>query len=383
MVAAIAFVSGCDKSADRTASEDTTKQVATEEPEAEAPAQPKPLQIGAVLPLTGPGAVFAQYIKQGMDLARDELADAVPVELLYEDSKTSPKDGISAYNKLVSTKKPPAVVVALSAVAKALSPLAAETDTVQVYIAVAIPEVSDGKRTFLLYPEARSMAGVMAGYASTSLKAKTAAVIYINDDFGRASLAAFKELFGEHDGRVVFSDSYELTQTDYRQQLLKLKAVSPAPDIIYLNGYGPAYGAIIRQIKEAKLSLQVTADMTIGLPSTRAQVGDAAEGVYYVDGLMSDDFMSKFKEKYAEEPSSYAGYAYDIVTTLAKIHADGDGTSSVSSLATGLRAVKDKPGAMGKLTITENGSSNLEFVVRQVRGGKPTTVNQEARAAVQ
>ncbi len=337
--------------------------------------KPEAYKIGAILPLTGPGAVFAQYIKEGLDLAVEELnrSSQVPLTILYEDSKNQPKEGISGYNKLLFREKPPVVIVALSSVAKALSPLAEQSNTIQVYIAVAIPDITDGKYTFRVYPEAYGMAGVMARYNATRLGAKTAAVIYINDDFGRVSLEAFKKEFETYGGRVVFAESYELMQTDLRPQITKLRNIRPAPDIIYLNGYGPSYGAIVRQLRELRVKSQLTADMTLGLPNTLEQVGDASEGAYFVDGKMSSDFISKFKQKYGKNPSSYAGYAYDIVNTLHAV-AKKKGQFTPDAIREGLHEVKNYNGVMGNITIQANGDSNLEFVVKQIKNGFPTLV---------
>jgi branched-chain amino acid transport system substrate-binding protein len=331
---------------------------------------PEPLiRVGAILPQTGPGAVFAQYIKEGIEMAVEEInaMGSPKIKVLYEDSKNQPREGVTVYNKLVSTENPPVVIVALSSVAKALAPLAAQSKTAQVYIAVALPDITDGKYTFRVYPEAVGMAGVMARFNAKRLNAKTAAVIYLNDDFGRVSLDAYTEQFEAQGGSVVFAESYELQQMDFRPQISKLKNVSPMPDVIYLSGYGPSYGAVIKQLKEQNVPVQLTADVTMGLPDTLEQVGAAADGVFFVDGKMSSDFIEKFNRKYGKEPSSYAGYAYDIVHLLHRT-ATERGTFTTQSVAEGLLSVKGYQGAMGEINIEPDGNSNLQFVVKRVTG---------------
>jgi branched-chain amino acid transport system substrate-binding protein len=336
------------------------------------PAEENVIKIGAILPLTGPGAIFAQYIKEGIELALDEINKASPlrVSIVYEDSKNQPKEGVAAYNKIVINEKPPIIIVALSSVAKALAPLAENTKTIQVYIAVAIPKITDGNYQFRVYPNAYGMAGVMAHFIATQLGAKTAAVIYINDDFGRVSLEAFKRELSNYGGKVIYADSYELQQTDFRPQITKLKNLGPAPDVIYLSGYGPSYGVIVRQLKELGVKVQLTADMTLGLPNTLEQVGNAAEGVYFVDGKMSFEFIEKFKQKYGKEPSSYAGYAYDIVNILYTI-AENKGLFKTDNIRQGLHEIRDYRGAMGNISIRDNGDANLEFVVKWIKDGQP------------
>ncbi len=327
------------------------------------------IKIGAILPQTGPGAVFAQYIQEGSELAAEEInaGHGKPVKIIYEDSKNLPREGMTVYNRLVARDHPPVVMVALSSVAKALAPLAAESNTAQVYVAVAIPDITDGKHTFRVYPEASGMAGIMAHYSVHDLNKRTAAIFYVNDDFGRVSVDAYREEFERHGGKVVYAESYELQATDFRSQISKLKSLDPAPDVIYLNGYGPAYGVAIRQLREQQVTAQITADMTMGLPNTREQVGSAADGVYFVDGKISEAFVERFRNKYHKEPSSYAGYSYDIIKLLNRV-AQTKQTFTPASVVDGLHEVTDYPGAMGKITILSNGDSSLQFVVKLFKG---------------
>jgi branched-chain amino acid transport system substrate-binding protein len=335
------------------------------------------IRIGAVLPQTGPGAVFAQYIEEGINLAVEEINAGGPprVRMFYEDSKNQPREGVAAYNKLVSTENPPVVIVALSSVAKALAPLAEQSKTIQVYIAVALPGVTDGKYIFRVYPEASGMAGVMARFNAEHLNAKTSAVVYLNDDFGRTSLEAYQKEFEAQDGRVVFAESYELQQVDFRGLISKLKGVEPAPDVIYLNGYGPSYVAAVKQLREQNVQSQLTADMTMGLPNTLEQAGTAADGVYFVDGKLLPDFSEKFVRRYGREPSSYAGYAYDIVKLLYRT-SEGHEAVTADGVREGLLKVKDYEGAMGNIAIQPDGDSNLQFVVKRVTGEQPEPITK-------
>jgi branched-chain amino acid transport system substrate-binding protein len=143
------------------------------------------------------GAVFVGYIEEGIDLAVEEVnaAGRPRFKVLYEDSQNQPREAVAVYNKLVATENPPVVVVALSSVAKAQAPLAEQSKTTLVYVAVAIPDIADGKYRFRVYPEAYGMAGVMAKFNTERLKAKTAAILYVNDDFGRVSLDASRREF--------------------------------------------------------------------------------------------------------------------------------------------------------------------------------------------
>src|SRR4051812_30300454 len=83
-------------------------------------------KVGMLLPQTGPGASFADYLKKGADLAVGDINAREPraIELVYGDSKNEPREGVTVFRQMVLTEKPPVVITALSSVTKAVAPLA-------------------------------------------------------------------------------------------------------------------------------------------------------------------------------------------------------------------------------------------------------------------
>src|SRR5688500_9160494 len=79
------------------------------------------LKIGALLPLTGSGANYGKSLKQGIDLAVDDInraggVNGQRIEIVYEDSQSDPRTGISGFNKLAGVDKVPVVLGSLSSV---------------------------------------------------------------------------------------------------------------------------------------------------------------------------------------------------------------------------------------------------------------------------
>lgn len=330
----------------------------------------KALGVEAILPLTGPGAPFAAYIKKGLDLAAEEINSngARAIEVVYDDSKSDPKEAISAFQQKMLTDHPPVTIVALSSVMKALGPLAKPNKTVMVGTAVSLPGVTDpSEYVFRIYPEANGVAGVIAQYAAK--KYKTAAVAYIDDDFGASAEKVFKASFEKSGGKVLMAEPYKPRETDFRSQWQRIKEANP--QCVWVVGYGPAYSVLIKQMREAQVPSVLLGDMTLGLPITLKNVGRAAEGVVYVDGPMNPDFLAKYQRKYNEVPTSYAGYAYDILKIIKRA---SDRGQSPDQIRDALAATRDYPGVMGPLTILPNRDAALKFVLMQIKGGKPTRV---------
>lgn len=326
----------------------------------------KVIKIGAILPLTGPGASFGQYVKEGIDLAVNEIfkKDKVKINIYYEDSKNQPKVGLSAYNKLISMEKLPVVIVALSSVASALSPLASKTKTVQIYVDVAKPGVTDGEYTFRIYPEAHGTAGVIAKFSRKFLAAKTAAIFHIDDSYGLASKDIFVRLFEEQGGKVIFEERYSISQREFKSSILKLSNLPFKPDVIYLNGYGQSFVILAKSLRTLYPDIQLVADVAFGLPENFKSLGNLAEGSYYVDIDLSDEFVKSFEETYNKEPSSDAAFAYDIIYILYNIYKTNK-QFNVKILQKSLKRI-NYFGAVGPITINKEGNANLKFVVKKV-----------------
>ena len=65
------------------------------------------IKIGAILPLTGPAAQYGKMLKNGMELAKEEInansgVDGKQIEIIYEDDQSQAAAGVSAINKLKS-----------------------------------------------------------------------------------------------------------------------------------------------------------------------------------------------------------------------------------------------------------------------------------------
>ena len=333
------------------------------------------LEVGALLPLTGPGAVFADYIKKGLDLAATEIngKQAGSVSILYRDSQNDPTVGATVFRQMVLTDSPPVIITALSSVTKAVAPLAAPNNTVVIGTAVSLPGVTDASDfVFRVYPEAEGVAGVIGRYAAGHCA--TAAVAHINDDFGISGAAIFERELASAGGRVLLAEPYNLLEKDFRGQWEKVREANP--DCVWIIGYGPAYSVLIRQYRELGLPSRLLGDMTLGLPITLNNVGDAAEGVVYVDAPIDQDFAARYQELYQDAPTSYSGYAYDIMMMLDKNRAQD---ISPSSIRAGLASTGEYFGVMGPIAVLPNGDTSLRFVLMQIVDGHPQELNTQAQ----
>ena len=80
-----------------------------------ASAEPAPVRVGAIFGLTGFANVWSSQARRGIEMARDEInqdggINGRPLEVIFEDSGTTAKGGVAAFNKLVRIDKVDALV---------------------------------------------------------------------------------------------------------------------------------------------------------------------------------------------------------------------------------------------------------------------------------
>src|SRR5262249_3017181 len=73
------------------------------------------VRVGAISPFTGEGADYGKAARTGIDLAVDEInanggVKGKQIEVIYEDDKGNPRDAVSAFQKLATVDKVPAVL---------------------------------------------------------------------------------------------------------------------------------------------------------------------------------------------------------------------------------------------------------------------------------
>ena len=86
------------------------------------------IKIGAIVFQTGDAAEYGVWVKNGLEMAKDEIntnggINGQQVELFYEDDNTNPKTAVTVFNKLMTTQNIPIVIAGVtSKSAMALAP---------------------------------------------------------------------------------------------------------------------------------------------------------------------------------------------------------------------------------------------------------------------
>ncbi len=339
----------------------------------------KTIKIGFIGPLTGNEANLGVPIRNGAQLAVDEIDDAGGVagsrlELVSEDGLCDAKAATQAGNKLILTDKVIVIVGGVcSAETLAVAPIAESNKVVLFSPSSSNPDIT--KAGDFVFRSAASDTG-QGEAAAQHMKGQgiaKAAALYANSDYNLGLKSAFQKSFEALGGAVVAAETYERTDKDFRTQITKIKDADP--EAVFIVPYSEG-GLVIKQLTELGLDAQLYGSETLNSKTVLDEAGEAAEGLIYTTpkwdpaNAASKEFTQRYLLKFGVSPefASFAANAYDNVKLIAK--ALEGGAKTAAEIKAWLYTVKGYPGAGGTLTIDSNGDAVKEFEVMTVKGGE-------------
>jgi branched-chain amino acid transport system substrate-binding protein len=343
-----------------------------------------PITIGAIEILTGPNNKYGIAIKNGFDLALDEVNKAggvlgSPLAIAYEDSAGNKDQALNAARQLIGGKKVPLILgPTLSNEMFAVGPVANErkvpiigTSTTANGITAIGPYVF---RTSL--PEA-DVVPVTLRMAKEKLGVKKVAVMYGADDaFTKSAYDVMKDALAKLDIEVLTTETFASKDTDFSAQLTKIKSLNP--DAIVVSALVEAGAGILLAKKALGFpeSVRVIGGNGLNSPQVPKVAGAAADGTlvgspWFIDkpDAANQSFVTAYKAKYNMEPDQFAAQAYDTLHIAANaIKAAGE--AKADKIREALTTTKYS-GVMGNFAFTPNRdpADTSGVVVIEMKGG--------------
>ncbi|MBU4026733.1 ABC transporter substrate-binding protein [Patescibacteria group bacterium] len=317
------------------------------------------IKIGAILPLSGPVAMFGDWARKGMEIALEDInLEEVKIEVLFEDSKLDAKEGIIAYNKLVNIDNAGLIISAMSSVSVPLIPIVREDEKVLLLQDVTFPEITkNNPLVFRHFIQSDREALILAEYAIKTLDVNNVGILYVNDEAGVGAKNAFKRIFEQNGGSVSIMEAFGGRDTDMKTQILKIK--NKGVQSIYLFGNGPSWAQALKQIRELEFTGVILTNTSMFIENFRELAGSATESVYFTypfadEGQQSFQiFADKYKKRYGTEPQLEAFYGYDLINVI-KIALDKNNWE-IKNLNKAILDIKEFFGVFGKTKIDKEG----------------------------
>jgi len=292
---------------------------------------PDTVKIGVAQPLSGPLAALGADMKNGVQLAVDELnargfkIDGKPVrlEVVSGDDKSNADAGKAVAQTLVDAHVVAVVGHLNSGVSIAAAPIYAQAGIPQLAISTKPEYTQLGLPTTLrLVANDALQSKALGSYAATQIEGKRFAVVDDNTPYGKglADLAAAE--MGKGSKAPVVRASLDDKTTDFSKLVGELKAANV--DVIVTTLADFQVMALIPQLAKAGMSeMQIVGGDTIKTDKLPASV-EGIRAVYATspiiearEFLAGPQFLNRFRQVFKGDPVYGAHYAYDAVFVLA------------------------------------------------------------------
>ena len=352
-----------------------------------AAASAESIKVGLIAPLTGEVAVYGNAVKEAVQLYIDDFNAAdhpFDINLIIYDDKGDPTEAMNAYNKLVYQDD---IAVLLGPVTSSPTFGVAEAsvdDGIPALTPTAThPDVTTyGDNFFRACFEDPFQGGSMAKFASSELKATTAAIIYNNADTYSIGLRdAFMKTAEEVSLTVTTTEAYGASDIDFRAQLTNI--IKTNPDVLFIPYYYNVTYMICSQARELGYTgTFLGVDGTDGVLAIEGADVSVFDGMYFANHYSADSdspvtqaFIKEYTDKYGATPNALAALGYDgamiVCDALERVNNDGvkiDGESSYEAIIEALRAT-EVDGVTGHITFDENNNPIKTLSIIQIKDG--------------
>ena len=333
------------------------------------------IRIGVLAPLSGDLTVIGNRMRNAMELAKNDILredGSLPIEIIYEDACFA-QETLGAVRKLIEVDNVSIIGGSFCLFGHVpILPITEENKIITFNTAANPDEVLNKQYAFSTNFSIKEDAIKMAQYAFHELGARKAAIMHLQTPFGNNYDKYITEEFERLGGTITTHEPKTPDARDFRSEITKIKATQP--DATFLIHFGPPLGTFIKQAKEAGLERVLIGDYESEDPSVLAAAQGAAEGLLFQSTAVSDDFKQRYQQAYGEEPDVIAANAYDAIHLQVAAYKQCGGDPDCT--AENLRAVKDYPGASGRLTIEPDGSTSKPVIFKQVQNGQFVTLEE-------
>ena len=217
----------------------------------------------------------------------------------------------------------------------------------------------------------------IANYIRDGIKAKTVAVLWVNNDFGKGGRDNFTKEMAARNIKVVADVSTESGQADFSADVVKIKAANADAIFVYTNEEESA--RFLREARKQGVKTPLIGETTLLGQKVIELAGDTANGVRGHVGLTVDapipavkEFAERFRKRfnYVCDHNGIKGYTAvyfikHVTEKMGKFDSKG-----FAAAAHGITITpKQEPGILMEATWDKNGDIDREsFLGEVVRG---------------
>ena len=363
-------------------------------PSGGAPAASQVIKIATQSPLSGGSAAVGEGIKNGAQLAVEQLSGALKtmgftVQVVPFDDQAKPEVGVANAKNIVSDPDILGVVGHYnSGVQIPSSEEYHNASLVNVSPANTNPKVTDR-----LYAEVNRVCGrddiqgvVGEQFALNELKAKSVYILHDKTTYGQ-SIAEFFRQAAVKDGLKVLGFEGTEEKANFDPILTPIQAANP--DLVYFGGIFDQAGVLFKQARDKGIKATFMGPDGLDSADLAKIAGDAVKGMNYttVAGPVTyypgaAKFATDYKARFGKDPEPFAAQSYDSAAIVLKAienaaKAAGNKKPTRAAVRDAVRALKDFKGITGTINFDSKGDPAVaKYFVIQVVSSDPAQWGQ-------
>ena len=329
------------------------------------------IRIGGIGPLSGGYANYGFSVKNGAQLAVDEINAAggingKQVELSFQDSQADPESAVNAYGKLMDWGMQVSLGGVLSGETASIVAAAREDNIMLITPSGSADKCIDGNSHAFRVCFYDSFQGAAAAqYIKNNNMVDTVGILYQSDiDYSVGLYNAFVEECGKSGITIAETQTFtDATKTDFSTQINAL--VNSGVKLVFIPFYAEEASTFLTQAR-GKFADDVYffgADGLDGILGKVEQDPTIANNVLMLTPFAADDpaenvqaFVKAYQAAYNATPDQFAADAYDAVYVI-KAAVEKAGTTDGDAMAAAMASL-EVAGVTGTMTWNADGNTN-------------------------
>ncbi|ECO5777320.1 branched-chain amino acid ABC transporter substrate-binding protein [Campylobacter coli] len=343
----------------------------------------KTINLGVVLPLTGPVAAYGQDVFNGIELANKlnaKLDNGDEVKLIVIDTKGDKLETTSAVNRLIAQDK----VIGIIGEATTPNTIQAISIVEDKKIPLITPVASgdkllEGKKYASRVCFSDSFQGdKFASYVTKELNLKNAVVIIDQSNVYSLGLAkAFEKSLKENGGKVIKKLAISSGDKDFRAVVSQLKSLNP--DFVYMPIYHPEAALIARQAKQIGFDKLLAAGDGVNNQTFIDLGSTAVNGVVFTDSFDSSNpstargktFINEYEKiKGNANLPAFSAMGADAYYVMLNAMNACQNTLTSECINEKIHQTSNYEGVGGIISIDASGNAIRPVVIKEIQDGK-------------
>lgn len=353
-------------------------------------------KIGGIGPTTGDNAIYGTAVKNGIQLAVDEINEAggingYQIEYQFEDDQSDSEKSVNAYNTLKDWGMQMLVGTVTSTPCTAVVEETHADNMFQLTPSATAVESIQYDNAFRMCFSDPNQGKASADYISENGLASKVAVIYNSSDtYSSGIYQRFVEEAESVGLEVVAAEAFTAdSKTDFSVQLQKAK--DSGAELVFLPIYYQEASLILAQADKMGFApAWFGCDGMDGLLALDGFDAALAEGLMFLTPFTADaedeetqTFVADFEEAFGDTPNQFAADAYDCIYVIKEAAEKADLTPdmSISDMCDAMKTAMTEitiDGLTGKqITWGEDGEPSKQPTVVVVEGGSYKVLQAE------